>query len=517
MKLNPRISIPKLVHLVILLALLVQACSFGGPKGSPTPSVTEIVAPPSDTDSVARPSSTPESPITSETSQASAGPAPSADRISWQKSLIFDPNAVGQPLPISIMQIVAHQGRLYAGSSADGESGNYSQRSAYIFVKKDAGSGWEVDANFGPNTEQVNFLYNARLENGPDGQPLPDGPVELLLAGTNHLRPAGASVARLRVRDDQANQWIVTELPTPKPKDHAIRSAVVYRDTVLNVDLVFIAANPAPLGVYAGFFDPNMPGKLRWSNKPELVERPPEGAVEARGADLVYSLAVVNDSLYAATGRGIYRRTVDGLEPEWSKVLDLPPDPGQPDFEVRGLTAVHNPKENTGWNEDQILIFSTAMGLWRMRCPADPTAEHTRQQEIDLLRKISEWTGQPVFMGFTAFTPLTAYPNTAQPQFWITGVQVIFATPGMTPNMNDQSSIRYEPQAYYLIRDLQGNYQLGQVLDPTDPTRSIYLARTFAVSPFPGEENILYTGGFSSFFARGLLGTAWIYRGTLNP
>lgn len=499
MKRSPRITI------LLLLTILATACSSGS---AGTPAVTEVVipvenaAPPTATSTIAAPQT--------------SGAAPTGDRFRWERSLIFDPAASGQPLPISITQIVAHRGRLYAGSSTDGETGNYSQRSSYIFVKKSADSPWVLDADFGPYTEQVNFLLSARLENGPDGKPIPEGPVEILIAGTNQLRQAGRSPARLRVRDDQTEQWLTIDLPTAKPKDHSIRSAVVYRDRTLNVDLIVIAANPAPLGIYIGFYDPNMPGKLRWSDKPELVERPPEGEPEVRGADLIYSLAVVNGNLYAATGRGIYRR-IDGLEPSWKKVLDLPPDPIQPDYEVRALTAVPNPKEITGWPEEEMLVFANAMGIWRMRCPEDSAAEHTRQSEIELINKTGEYTAQPVFMSFASNTPFTPYPNAVQPQFWLIGLQVVFAVPGMNPMVNDPQSTRYDPQAYFLIRDREGNYQFGQILDPADPERMLAMARTFALSPFPGEENVIYAGGFTAAMARGLLGTAWIYRGVLNP
>ena len=67
-----------------------------------------------------------------------------------------------------------------------------------------------------------------------------------------------------------------------------------------------------------------------------------------------------------------------------------------------------------------------------------------------------------------------------------------------------------------MLRNQRGEYTLRSIFDPTEPDRLLFLARDFEVSPFPGEENVIYAGGFNgSFFKGSLLGTAWVYRGEL--
>jgi len=45
----------------------------------------------------------------------------------------------------------------------------------------------------------------------------------------------------------------------------------------------------------------------------------------------------------------------------------------------------------------------------------------------------------------------------------------------------------------------------------------LFLARDFRLSPFPEEPHTFYASGYNGSYFKGSLGTAWIYKDTLNP
>jgi hypothetical protein len=79
--------------------------------------------------------------------------------------------------------------------------------------------------------------------------------------------------------------------------------------------------------------------------------------------------------------------------------------------------------------------------------------------------------------------------------------------------MRDLSTWIRNPYAFYLLRDARGEGTLRMVEDPADPDTILYLMRDNVLSPFPGEENVVYACGFNASYFKGSLGTAWVYRG----
>jgi hypothetical protein len=440
-----------------------------------------------------------------------------APDVVWKKSLVFEPIAsVGGPLPVNTMNLAAHQGRLYAGMAAAFERGGYSGHSASVYMKENAKAGWRLDADFGPGTERVGAMLSVRLRHGPNGKPIPGGPVEALVAGVIKLRRAGEpSPLRVWVKNDQTGKWQVSVVSKMHVTGYNVRDLIVHRDQVTGADVVILGASPAPLGLFRAAYDPDAPGQLRWSDAPEPVEGQSE-------VGKWFGMAEVNGVLLASNDRAIYRR-VDGRAARWVRVAEFPPAGESGNPEVRGLTAVPNPSERTSWPEREMLFFSTQGKLWRMRVPPAIETEHARQEELDMRSFLSRELGRPVLYAEAAFNRLRSFPQLGRAElFRPVGVQFVYGEGSLREQRRklrgrglDPASATFPKQAYYMLRNQRGEYTLRSIFDPTEPDRLLFLARDFEVSPFPGEENVIYAGGFNGSFFKGSLGTAWVYRGEL--
>ena len=435
----------------------------------------------------------------------------------WRKSLVFEPTAtVGGPLPVNTMNLAAHQGRLYAGMAAAFERGAYSGHSASVYMKANRTAEWRLDANFGPGTERVGAMLSVRLLNGLDGKPIHGGQVEMLVAGVTKLRRTGEpSPLRIWIRNDQTGKWVASTVCKIPMTEYNVRDLIVHRDQVTGADIVILGCSPVPLGLFRAVYDPNAPGQLRWSDAPESVDGQ---------SDLGkwFGIAEVNGVLLASNGRSIYRR-IDGSAPRWVPVAEFPPAGASGNPEVRGLTAVPNVPERTKWVEREMLFCSTQGKLWRMRVPPVIETEHSLQEELDMRSFLSRQLGRPVLYAEAAFNRLREFslPGGVE-AFQPIGVQFVYGTGSFREQRRklrrrglDPASDIVPKKAYYLLRSPRGEYTLRWILDPTEPERVLFVARDFEVSPFPGEENVLYAGGFNGSFFKGSLGTAWVYRGEL--
>jgi len=287
-----------------------------------------------------------------------------------------------------------------------------------------------------------------------------------------------------------------------------VREMIVHRDRVTGADLLMVAASPEPLGIYSGAYDASSPDGMRWSDEPEVSA---QGRRD--GASKWFGMAVVNGFLLAANTRDIYRR-VDGPQPRWVKVAEFGFAGDIGNTEIRGLTAVPNPAEATGWPEQEVLFFTSRMKLWRMRVPESSNAEHTRQVEFDMVPYLSERTRREVVFAEAAFNRLPVFrPSGKAEPVWPVGFQLVYGVPGKRPTQRDPSSYELTHEAFYFLRDQRGRYTLHTIVDPADPARRLFLARDFEPSPFPAEDHVLYAGGFNGSYFKGSFGTAWVYRG----
>ena len=90
-----------------------------------------------------------------------------------------------------------------------------------------------------------------------------------------------------------------------------VRSFGSHRDRVTGIDYAF--AGDDPHGIFNGVYDPSVPGRIRWSQTPELdisaISVADFPGIE--GHLRVTSFAECNDRLYATVGQQIYER-MDG-------------------------------------------------------------------------------------------------------------------------------------------------------------------------------------------------------------
>jgi hypothetical protein len=353
-------------------------------------------------------------------------------------------------------------------------------------------------------------MYSARFVNDGDGRPIAGGPQEVLVAFTMSLgrKSREPGPLQMRVRDDATAKWLTVDLPTAKVADSNVRELFLHRDSVTGADLLFVGANPAPLGLIAGRFDATAPGRIRWSATPEFT------SPGRRGMSKWFGMATVNGVLFASDAFNIFRR-VDGPQPKWVKVLEFPRAGDEGGAEVRGLTAVPNPKSLTGWPEEQMLVLATQFHLWRMRVPTEATAPHPHASEIDLRARLTDELGQSVVFAEGAFNRLIEFhPTPDAPAQWPVGVQVVYEVPGKKLSNHDPESFLLKNDAWFFLRDANANYTLQRIADPARPDARLFLARDFKSSPFASEPGVLYACGFNGSYWKGSLGTAWIYKGT---
>lgn len=424
----------------------------------------------------------------------------------WQPSLTFDAGKTKQgPLPVNAMQLVTHRGMLFCGMATSFERDGYSAQSSYVYSKASADAPWKLEADFGPGTSRIGQMFSARFVNDEHGKPIASGPQEVLVAFTMSLARGMREPGPLpmRVRDDATGRWQTVALPTPKVAGSNVRELWLHRDSVTGADLIFVAANPSPLGIYAGIYDPAAPGRIRWRSEPEITAR------GQRDAGKWFGMATVNGVLFASDVNTVYRR-VDGPQPRWLNVLQFPRVGDEGGAEVRGLTAVPNPKAVTGWPEDQMLIFATQFNVWRMRAPAGADGKHEHSSELDLIPWLSERLGEPVVFAEAAFNRLTPFrPAPGAAPVWPIGFQVVYPVAGKNLSNRDPDSGRLKDDAWFLLRDQDARYTLHRIAS----TAGLFLARDFKPSPFPGETHVLYAAGFNASYFKGSLGTAWVYRG----
>lgn len=223
---------------------------------------------------------------------ASASDVGASFVLRWSPSLTFESvGPAGVPLPNNAMNMATHRGSLFVGMATVREPAGHSDNRSYVYRLDSAEGRWILDATFPPDTGRVDALESVRFATDHLGAPLAS-PVELLLASTNWASRTAYPV-RVYVRDDEAGQWIETTVGAPL-RTYEARQLAVHRDQVTGVDLVFVAASDAPLGIYAAGYDASAPGRLRWRREPELL------AEVARGEPKWFGLAEANGALYAS-------------------------------------------------------------------------------------------------------------------------------------------------------------------------------------------------------------------------
>jgi hypothetical protein len=323
--------------------------------------------------------------------------------------------------------------------------------------------------------------------------PLP-APLALLLAGT--AEHGAETVSTAWVSDQAGDNWTRTEIAGG---NSAIRSFGTHRDALTGVHNVFAGSTRGE--IFRGALDPMSLQHVIWSGPAEL-------SAEGR----VMSFAEANGVLYAAVVRdrdavesgGLFRR-IDGERPRWELVYQWPYVAGDnaESNTMRGLTAVPDPAG--GRHEVLLATRANPGGIERI----DPMAGHRVTVELDIraflasLWDIDEYAG-PALSAYNRIVPAVD-PATGE-QVHLVGLWVNHPE-GRVPPHNG---------SYYLVRHLDGRYELAEIQDAAAPPAagsSLRGARALSVSPFPEDRGrVVFAGGYD---CAGVLShnTAWIMRG----
>jgi hypothetical protein len=421
----------------------------------------------------------------------------------------YDP--AGQFMGGTEMRLLeAHGGKLFAGNGYwEDRPGPEGVQGAQILVLDRAGGGWRVDhafrdplANGRWRDLAVGALLDARFATDGAGRRLPQ-PVSILIASTWDLTGA----TRVFARDDATGSWTATTLAQDQPAPGSlpqIRSFATHRDRVTGVDLVF--AGEMPRGIFAGGYDPAVPGRISWSTTAELdASRVSSDFAGLRGHLRVSSFAEANGLLYAAAGQQVFERT-DGPAPTW-RLIYTNPDPGHSETGLRGLTAV------PGAGGREMLLAAVEGDAARM-VRIDP-ATGAEATELDLPRFLSAAWGMRVGYTIAAYNDMTAVPLAGGGRALLIGVMAFVrpASPvGPGHQILDVGYGRVERGAWYLVRWPDGHYGLHPVVMASPAP--LVAVRTIRLSPFPGDGGTVFMAGFDANKAK-THDTAWIARADL--
>ena len=406
--------------------------------------------------------------------------------------------------------LVPHAGRLYAGNGYwEDRPGPEGPQAAQVLVLDAADGRWRVDHAFEerlPNGRWRNLaistLADISFATDGAGRPLPR-PVSLLLASSWDLTGA----ARVFSRDDASGAWTAVTLAMDRPAPDflpQIRSFGSHRDRTTGVDLVF--AGEMPRGIFAGHYDPEAPGLIRWRDAPELDASQVSTAFSGlRGRLRVSSFAEANGRLYAAVGQQLYERS-DGNEPRW-RLVYTNPRPGHSETGLRGLTAVPDGRGGEA-------LLAAVEGDQARLVRIDP-ASGEEVSELELLHFLTQAWGMRVGYTIAAYNDMTKVPLPGRGDALLLGLMAFIPRSAPIAAGHVIVDVGYgqvEGGAWYLVRWPEGRYELRRVAAAFD--HALVATRTIRLSPFASEGNAVYFAGYDANKAPAH-NTAWIAQATL--
>ena len=414
-----------------------------------------------------------------------------------------------------IRSLVAHAGKLFAGNGYwEDQPGPEGLQGAEILVLDRPGGQWRVDHDFDewmPSGRARNLAIAAMGEVhfaiDASGKPLAN-PVSILLASTWDL----TGEVNVYARDDATGAWTAEMLAyderIPGVRHLSqVRSFGSHRDRITGIDYAF--AGDDPHGVFSGVYDPAAPGRIRWSQTPELdistisVADFPGLAGRLR----VTSFAECNDRLYATVGQQIYER-IDGAAPHW-RLIYTNSSPGRSQSGLRGLTAVPSPD-----GQGQVLLAAVEGTAARI-VKVDPR-DGRAVTDLDLHDFLSKAWGMEVGYTIAAYNNMTEVRDDRGDDDYLIGLEAFI--PRYSPvapghRVFNIGRGRLERNAWYLIRSSGGKYDLRRI--PGLSGQAMVATRSIVVSPFPTEKDAIYFAGFDANRTP-VHNTGWIVRATIE-
>jgi hypothetical protein len=386
-----------------------------------------------------------------------------------------------------LMNIVAHNGRLYAGI---GDWEDVAERDtrpgAQIVVRDGPAAPWRVDRSF-PGGLRVDALRSFTFKT--DGRGKRIAPVSLLLAAPTNAVSGDLSVWS---RDDATGVWTAMVLARlGRNAKGRLRALGFHHDSVTGVDDVFAGArvrSGAGTGIFRGVYDPTAPGRIRWDSTPEFTNY--------QGRPMAFAEA---DGVLHVTSLGAMYRRVDGPAPSWVRVFSYDRPLSVHNSGLRGMTAIPNAS-----GHGQLLLVAMegrAGRIYRI----DPTSNYKAVVELDIVGFLRrQWKTQRRFYVIPAYNDMLTVtdPRSGKPGLLI-GLQAHNPQPGK------------ETSAWYLVRHSDASYDLQEIPAIEEPKRSnhgLVAVRAIAISPFPADAGrVIYFGGYDCN-GKPAHDTAWLYQ-----
>ena len=237
------------------------------------------------------------------------------------------------------------------------------------------------------------------------------------------------------------------------PPGSQVRSFALHKDQITGVDVVFAGASNA---IFTGRYNRTQKS-IVWNPQPEWQGE--VGRPSAKGR--VSSFAECNGKLYAAVHGVIYER-LDGPSPEWKKIFETTiQDANDPAVTgLRGLTSIRN---NSGPGE---VLLASVEDLPARIYRIDPheiaaSGLYGATLELDVSAFLTQALGTQVSYGGIAYNDTTEYAShDPHCPFRLIGMEVITPDAPETFGKN-----KFDPRAFYLIRDCSGHYTLREIAD----------------------------------------------------
>jgi len=394
-----------------------------------------------------------------------------------------------------IRVFAVHDGRLYAGNGYwEDRPGAEGWQGAQILVLDAPDASWRVDHAFDerlPAGRARNLAISALTEvsfsTDFSGARLAKS-VSLLIASTWDLTGATSVFSRI----DETGVWVATTLSQDRAQPDflpQVRSFGAHRDRETGIDYVF--AGQDPRGIFRGSYDASLPGRIRWSDAPELdISRIPTAAFPGLAGRLrVSSFAECNGRLYAAVGQQIYER-VDGAAPRWQLVYTNP-HPFHSETGLRGLTALAKP------DGGQILLAAIEGANSRI-VRIDPR-DGSETTDLDLGGFLSNAWRTRVGYVIAAYNDMTTLHDARLGDLLLLGLEAFIPPRLPVPEGHrtvDVGHGRLEAGAWYLVRHPGGHYDLREIA-VSEAHKPWVATRAIQISPFPNDSTV-YFGGYDA-------------------
>jgi len=440
------------------------------------------------------------------------------NNIPWTRTLVapyndWRGNFVGGS---EIMHLAVFDGDVYAinGYWMDSQEG---KQAAQVLVKRSPTTKFAVNLDFAtdaviPPNMNMTFSYAVRgtlLKAIHVTQDTLGNPIDkhiLIAAAPAYVDYAGTNGISIFTKESGSNTWknshiLVSYLGQYRKTPRDIE---VYYDPSDRVERIYMLAGN--LGIVSGAYNSST-GNIDW-NEPEQTSA--TGTFDKRPL----GITTKGQQLFFSVGGQIWRRHHG--QSVWTVAWEKDGDVVKAVGGIRGLSTLQD--ENAFifiWAKD-----STTQATIRVLTGNPDGGNLVETTEIGLQDVYNDFvrdkpgTGRALYClgGYNQFFEVTCsgtncVKDEGGTKVYITGFQA-----SVTGANADKTWNGYYAGALYSIRKGAGNYQIGEVDGPRPAAAPPLVApRDFQLSPFAGEEQVLYVAGFdANFFAA--TNTAWIYK-----